>query len=105
MTPEVFLFECAVAGIGMITLAVAIAFFRLAKGPSFADRVIALDMMTVAIVAFAAVYAVLTGDSAFIDVVIVLALVGFLSVVALARFAERRQIQISQDANPQEEHS
>ncbi|MFO8126889.1 monovalent cation/H+ antiporter complex subunit F [Yoonia sp.] len=74
----------------MVMLSLAIAFIRLAKGPSLADRVVALDMMTVSIIAVCGVTAVATGVGALLDVALVLALVGFLATVALARFAERR---------------
>lgn len=80
----------------LVILGVFAAFIRLAKGPSLPDRVVALDMMTVLIVAFCGLYALSSKDSAFIDVAIVLALVGFLATVALARFVERRSI--GQDA-------
>lgn len=73
----------------LVILGVLAAFIRLAKGPSLPDRVVALDMMTVLIVAFCGLYALRSNDSAFVDVAIVLALVGFLATVALARFVER----------------
>ncbi|MEM6491061.1 MAG: cation:proton antiporter [Pseudomonadota bacterium] len=81
--------------IGFITvlIAVALAVWRLAVGPSLPDRVVALDMMTVAIVAFCGLAAIRFDDTAFLDVALVLALVGFLATVALARFAERREIR------------
>ncbi|MCU0910395.1 MAG: cation:proton antiporter [Rhodobacteraceae bacterium] len=75
----------------MVILAVLLAFIRLARGPSLPDRVVALDMMTILIVAFCGLFALFSGDSAFLDVAIVMALIGFLATVALARFAERRQ--------------
>jgi len=81
------------AGFVMVFITVALAFFRLAKGPSLADRVVALDMMTVAIAAFCGLAAIRSGDPAFLDVALVLALVGFLATVALARFAERQVIR------------
>jgi multicomponent Na+:H+ antiporter subunit F len=74
----------------LVMLGVAFAFVRLIKGPSLPDRVVALDMMTVLIVSFCGLYAILSEDGAFVDVAIVLALVGFLATVALARFVERR---------------
>ncbi|MEM7296350.1 MAG: cation:proton antiporter, partial [Pseudomonadota bacterium] len=76
-------------GIGLLVVAVALAFFRLWRGPSMPDRVVALDMMTVAIVAFCGLAAIRYDTTAFLDVALVLALVGFLATVALARFAER----------------
>lgn len=74
----------------MVMLSLAIAFVRLALGPTLADRVVALDMMTVTIIAVCGVAAVTTGVYALLDVALVLALVGFLATVALARYAERR---------------
>ena len=77
----------------LVMLGVAFAFVRLLKGPSLPDRIVALDMMTVLIVSFCGLYAMLSEDTAFVDVAIVLALVGFLATVALARFVERRVVQ------------
>jgi multicomponent Na+:H+ antiporter subunit F len=77
----------------MVMLGVAFAFVRLIKGPSLPDRIVALDMMTVLIVSFCGLYAILSEDTAFVDVAIVLALVGFLATVALARFVERRVVR------------
>ncbi len=74
----------------LILIGMAVAFVRLAKGPSLADRVVALDMMTVTIISFCGVYAVVMDEPSLLDVAIVLALVGFLATVALARYAERR---------------
>lgn len=75
---------------GLIMLSILLGFVRLARGPSLADRVVALDMMTVSIVAFCALFSIRTNDPVFLDIALVLALVGFLATVALARFAERR---------------
>ena len=90
MSPESFLAACVAIGFVMVMAALAIGFVRLAKGPSLADRVVALDMMTITIIVFCGIYAVFTGDTSFLDVAIVLALIGFLATVALARYAERR---------------
>lgn len=76
-------------GFMCVVLSVVLAFLLLIKGPSLQDRVVALDFMTVAIVAFCGLAAIRYGTSAFLDVALVLALVGFLATVALARFAER----------------
>lgn len=76
-------------GFVLVVLSIVMAFIRLAIGPSLPDRVVALDMMTIAIVAFCGLAAIRYDAPAFLDVAIVLALVGFLATVALARFAER----------------
>ncbi|WP_342071145.1 monovalent cation/H+ antiporter complex subunit F [Yoonia algicola] len=90
MTSAEFLDLSIYASFIMVMLSLAIAFIRLAKGPTLADRVVALDMMTVSIIAVCGVVVVGTGVSALLDVALVLALVGFLATVALARYAERR---------------
>lgn len=75
----------------MVMAAVILAMVRLIKGPSLPDRVVALDTMTVLIVAFCGLYTLESGSSAFLDVAVVLALIGFLATVALARFVERKR--------------
>ena len=76
-------------GFALVFLGVGLALVRLAIGPTLPDRVVALDQMTVSIVAFCGLAAIRSQDAAFLDVALVLALVGFLATAALARFAER----------------
>ena len=78
-----------VAGNWLILGAVGLSLVRLILGPSLPDRVVALDMMTVSIVAFCGLAAIRYDEPAFLDVALALALVGFLATVALARFAKR----------------
>ena len=75
---------------GMVMLSVILAMVRLIKGPSLPDRVVALDTMTVLVVSFCGLFALDTGSTAFLDVAVVVALIGFLATVALARFVERK---------------
>ncbi len=90
MSGSLFLQIATQLSLGLILIGMAVAFVRVAKGPSLADRVVALDMMTVTIISFCGVYAVFMDEPSLLDVAIVLALVGFLATVALARYAERR---------------
>ena len=75
----------------IVMASVALGFYRIVRGPSFGDRVVSLDMLTVSIMGFCGLFAILSDDTAFLDVAVVLALVGFLTTLALARFAERRR--------------
>ncbi|QXT39405.1 monovalent cation/H+ antiporter complex subunit F [Gymnodinialimonas ceratoperidinii] len=75
----------------LVMLGVVGGFIRLVKGPSLPDRIVALDMMTVLIVSFCGLYALQSGETAFVDVAIVVAIIGFLATVALARFVDRSQ--------------
>ena len=80
------------AHIGLFTLAAGmlLALYRVVRGPRHADRIIALDLLSMLIVALAALYAVYSGNEAFLDVAIAYALVAFLGTVAFARFLERQ---------------
>ena len=84
-----FLQFSLIGAFALVVLALVLGFVRLVRGPSLPDRVVALDMMTVALVAFCALGAIFFEVSAFLDVAVVLALVGFLATVALSRYAER----------------
>lgn len=72
----------------LLTLAIVAAFARLARGPSLADRVVALDVIAATIVTSAVLYAIKTGLAVFIDVALAIALVTFLGTVALAHAIE-----------------
>ena len=63
--------------------------WRLTRGPSLADRVVALDFMAAQIIALIAAWCVLTGQAVFLDAAAVLALVAFLGTVAFARYLEK----------------
>ncbi len=81
-----------------------LAFVRLAIGPSGADRVVALDMLAILMVGFAALFAMESGEPSFLDIAIALALVSFLGTVALARYvvaqARREEAEQRTDADP-----
>ena len=76
----------------LATLGVALflAFFRLVRGPTLPDRVVALDLIMALTVAIIALYAIATHEPILLDAAIVLALIAFLSTVAFARYIERR---------------
>lgn len=63
---------------------------RLLSGPGYADRFVALDMLTATGVAIAALTCVVTRRREFLDVAFGLALFGFIGTCALAAFLERK---------------
>ena len=74
--------------LALLATAIVAAFVRLARGPSIADRIVALDAIAATIVAASVTYAVGTGLAVFVDVALAIALVTFLGTVALARAIE-----------------
>ncbi|WP_237067122.1 cation:proton antiporter [Microbulbifer guangxiensis] len=73
----------------LLLLALALCFLRIARGPTLADRVVALDVLNILAVAYCALLAVASGRAVYLDAAIALALVAFLVTVAFARFIER----------------
>ena len=77
--------------VAVLALALALAAFRMLKGPGYADRFVALDMLTAVVVSMSALTALATGRSAFLDVALGVALINFASTCAFAAFLERRR--------------
>jgi multicomponent Na+:H+ antiporter subunit F len=75
--------------LGMLTVAMFLAFYRLVRGPSLPDRVVALDLIVMLAVGYITVYDIATELAVFLDVAIVLALLSFLGTVAFARYVEK----------------
>jgi multicomponent Na+:H+ antiporter subunit F len=78
--------DLALAG---LAVAFAISLIRAFKGPSVADRAVAADVGLCAVVAAIAILAVRAGSTAFIDVVLVATLLGFLATIALSSLVRR----------------
>lgn len=71
--------------LAVLGLAAACFCFRLARGPALADRVVALDGLLVVGANAIAVDAVRTGSVVYLPVLVVLALVGFVSTAVVSR--------------------
>lgn len=69
--------------------ALVIGVFRLIRGPSLPDRVVALDLIALSAVGLIGVYAVSVDQPAYIDEAMVLALIGFFGTVAFAYYIEK----------------
>jgi len=90
--------NAAIFALAVLLISILLALARLIKGPAAADRIVALDLISILIVAFLAVYSVFAAETSFLDVAIGYALIAFLGTVALARFlmhsAMRRSIKL-----------
>lgn len=89
----------ATISLTLLTLAILMAFVRMVKGPDPADRIVALDLVSVLMVAYLAALSMYTGERSFLDVAIAYALIAFLGTVALARFRERQARRENQENN------
>ena len=76
--------------IAVLALPLALASYRMIRGPSYADRFVALDMLTAVAAGMAALTAVATGSGAFLDVALGVVLINFVSTCAFTAFLERK---------------
>ena len=77
----------------LLGIAMLLAVVRIIIGPSLADRILGLDTLTILGIGIIAIFAVRTGLYLYIDIAIALALVGFLSTAAFARYLLSRRVE------------
>ncbi len=77
----------AIAGV-ILLVAAALSVFRMVKGPSVADRMVALDTLLFIGVGGLGLYVVETGDTTYVAVLVVAVLTAFVSTVIVARYIE-----------------
>ena len=81
-----------ITGLGalaMLLVSMLLVLWRLAKGPTAADRVIALDLLSMLVVAFLVTVSIHAQETSYLDVAIAYACIAFLGTVALARYISR----------------
>ena len=79
-------------GLILATAVTLLAGYRVIVGPTTPDRVVALDTIGTNVVAIAIMYALVTDTGLFITVSLVLAIIGFISTIAVARFVTEGDI-------------
>ena len=76
------------AGLALATL---LCLVRLVAGPSVPDRIVALDTVLFLVASGVAVGAARTGEGTYLNILLVVSLLGFVGTVTTARFVERRK--------------
>ncbi|MCV2369471.1 K+/H+ antiporter subunit F [Roseateles oligotrophus] len=77
---------------GAVGLALLLTGWRLAAGPTVTDRVLALDTMYVNLVALLVLQGLREGNGLMFEAALIIALLGFASTVALARYLGRGDV-------------
>jgi len=74
----------------ILLLASILCLYRISRGPTGADRVVAVDILGVMIVGLCSVLTISTGRPWYIDIGIAWALQSFISTLALSKYLEGR---------------
>lgn len=77
----------------LLLIAMALAVWRLARGPGSADRMVAVDLLGLFFSALVAAHAIRTGEESMLDVVLVFSIIAYFGTVAVARHLQNRAKQ------------
>ena len=79
-------------GFFALSLAVLLNLWRLLRGPSLMDRVLAVDTMVINIIALIILFGIQQRTTIFIEAALLFAMFGFISTVAYCRFVLRGDV-------------
>ncbi len=79
--------------LGCFVVTGALAVLRVMRGPSLADRVVALDVALIALMCALATDAAVSGDAVALDLLVVISIVGFTATVSASRFIEHEETE------------
>lgn len=80
------------AGFAMIALAILLNAWRLFRGPTRGDRILALDTMVINAIALIVLFGIYERTTFYFEAALLLAMVGFVGTVAYAKFLLRGDI-------------
>lgn len=73
----------------IISAALLSNLFRVLKGPSMPDRIMALDAVSINLLAIVAILSVKARSLAYLDIILLIGILSFLGTTAFARYLER----------------
>lgn len=74
----------------VLSISIVITLIRFIMGPTLPDRVISLELIALTIIAIIALYSMITEESVFIDIAVIISLISFLGTIAFSYYLERR---------------
>ena len=76
----------------LVGLAMLMALWRLLRGPTVPDRILALDTLSVTAIAELMLFGMYINSAVYFEAALVIAMLGFCSTVVLSKFVLRRDI-------------
>jgi len=78
--------------LGLFGLALLLTLYRLLRGPAATDRILALDTLYVNTIALLVLFGLREGTRIHFEAAVLIAMLGFVSTVALSKYVIRRDI-------------
>jgi len=73
-----------------LTVSLFAGLYRLLTGPSLPDRIVVMDLIASLVIGLIAAYIMLTGQTVFLNVAVVIALLVFMGNIAFAKYLHKR---------------
>ncbi|MBC2199291.1 Na(+)/H(+) antiporter subunit F1 [Listeria seeligeri] len=79
-------------GLLLYSISTFLYLYRILKGPTTSDKVVALDSIGMNLVAIVALLSMFYDTNAFLDVILLIALLAFIGTVSFAKFIENGKV-------------
>ena len=81
-----------VAGMHLVGLSMLFALWRLLRGPTAPDRILALDTLYISAIAQLILFGMLLDTEVYFEAALIIAMLGFVGTVVLSKYVIRRDI-------------
>lgn len=92
MTPAALISISSYFALTCVMLSMLLCALRLIVGPAAQDRVLALDMLWMCTMLIALMLGIIHGNQIYFEAALIIALLGFVSTVAMAKFLMRGEV-------------
>lgn len=75
-----------------LSLLAFVCLYRAYIGPTAADRVVSINVITTKVTVLIAFIAIITDQDAFIDVALIYAMMGFIATIAVSKYIEKGKL-------------
>jgi multicomponent K+:H+ antiporter subunit F len=79
-------------GFALVTVAVALSLWRLLRGPTTPDRILALDTLYINTIALLVLFGISQASNLYFEAALLIGLMGFVGTVALCKYLLRGDI-------------
>ncbi|MCM3634187.1 Na(+)/H(+) antiporter subunit F1 [Paenibacillus camelliae] len=73
----------------LLTVSLLLTLYRIIKGPTVHDRILALDSIGYIVIGIVAVLSIQLDSHAYLETILLIGILAFLSTIALSRYMER----------------
>lgn len=73
----------------LLSISILASLYRVFKGPSIPDRVIAMDSIGINIIGVVAILSIILNTLAFLEIILLIGILAFIGTIAFSKFLER----------------